>query len=420
MPRLQRILLYLAVIMMPFQDTILGKSPLGYIGSSPSSIPLAIHGILGISIWLSHRRLTISRRLFLCLLYVFCVSMIYLVVWGPVTHGGSVIYKSFSGAIVLALWGYAVFYVDYAPSKGLRRATYIAFSLLIVGVIVTDLNISGLDVIGRSQIVHATLGSGGRGRGFSSEPSIFSATVVSLGIAAAYLSKSNKSKNIFVFLTLLLLLLSQSKGGLLVIGISGFVMLFLKRPGFLKLVAYLTVCTIMTVCMIYFVVKQVTAIDLVQATGTFATRISMAAWSFIVAVHHPFGVGLSGFYEAITIYLPSAMDWLNNVSPVPLNFSEVQEYVHGNMATLPLDTKCFLLEYIAMFGIPFLVLYVKFSRDILRGLLRRKQDLLMLGFIFLLIGMSTYVNGPTLYAGFYLTGMAYREYLLSKQGDSVR
>jgi hypothetical protein len=419
MQRLQRIFLYLAVIAMPIQDCILGKSPLGYVGSNLSAVPLAIHGMIGICIWISRGRLTISRCASSCLLYISSISLIYLLLWGPVSHGGSVIYKIFSGAIVLLLCVYAVFYVDYTPSKGLRRATYISFLLLILGAALSDLGVPGLDAIGQSQIVHITPDPGtGRWRGFSNEPSMFSATVVSLGIAAAYLSKGKKARNTVLFLTLTLLLLSQSKGALLVLSVSGFLVLFLKRPSFVKLFSYLALCSIATALVLYFLFQQQNAVVLMDASITFATRISMAAWTFIVIAHHPFGVGLGGFYRAITIYLPRAMDWVSRVSPLPLNFSEVQEYVGGNMTGLPLDTKCFMLEYIAMFGVPFIVVYFAFARLVLRALLTKNQNLLLIGFVFLLIGMSTYVNGLTLYAGFYLVGLAYREHCLLRNKKS--
>ncbi|MBN9617169.1 MAG: O-antigen ligase family protein [Acidobacteriales bacterium] len=406
---------------MPFQDCILGKTPLGYLGSSLSSIPLAMHGVVGIFIWSVRRQLTISRRALLWSLYIPCISLIYLLAWGPVSHDGSVVYKGFSGTIVLFLWLYTVFSVDYTPSKGLKRATYIAFFLLIVGVVMCDSQIAGLAALGHSQIFHITPDqNNGRWRGFSNEPSMFSATVLSLGIASAYLSERKIYRNIFVILTFCLLLLSQSKGGILIIGLSGFVVVFLKRPSFLRLITYLSLCMMATSVAVYFVIQQATAINLFQATGTFATRISLAIWTLIVVLHHPLGVGLSGFYEAFRFYLPPAMDWLSRVSPFPLDFTEVQEYVNGNMATVPLDTKCFFFEYVAMFGLPFLVAYLVFSKKVLEALLARKQDLLMVGFVFLMIGMSTYINGATHYAGFYLTGLAYRQYLLFKKENRAK
>lgn len=413
---LQRFFLYLAIILMPIQDCILGKTSLGYVGSNISCIPLAIHGILGLLIWSMQRNLAVSRRSLVGAFYVICISLMYILAWGPVSHGGSVLFKSFSGAVVLLLWIYTLFGIDYTPSKGLRYASQIAFLVMILGVVITDLHISALASLGQSQLFHIMppSQSSTRWRGFSVEPSMLSATAVSLGFAAAHLSPKKYHRYIIIGLTLILLLLSQSKGGLLVLGISGFVVLFIKRPSFLRLLFYLSLCISIAIGAVFVIIQQLTALDFVQATGTFATRISMAVWSFVVAFHHPFGVGLSGFYEAIRIYLPTAMDWVRHASPVPLNFGEVQEYVDGNMAIVPLDTKCFFFEYVAMFGVPFIIAYVRFAGQTLKALHQHKQEALMVGFIFLIVGMSTYINGPTLYAGFFLAGLAHREYTLTR------
>jgi hypothetical protein len=126
-----------------------------------------------------------------------------------------------------------------------------------------------------------------------------------------------------------------------------------------------------------------------------------------VIAHHPWGVGFSGFYQALTIYLPSAMDFVARVSPIPLNFIEIEPYVYAT--NVPLDAKCFLFEYVVSFGIPFLIAYIIFARRVIRALLARRKDILLTGFVFLLIGFSTYVNGLTLYASFYVAGLAYRE-----------
>lgn len=421
MQRLQRLLLYLTIITMPIQDCILGKSPLGYVGSNLSSIPLAIHGMIGVYLWLNRRRLTIPWHALVCTLYVICVSLIYLIVWGPVSHEGSVIYKMFSGGIVLVLWTYAIFGIDYTPSRSLKLATYIAFLVMLVGVALCDLNFLGLGVIGQSQIFHIAQDQGqGRWRGFSLEPSMFSATVVSLGVIATHLSETRKVRIILLLSTVCLLLLSQSKGGLLVLGISGFVLLFLKRPSFIRLIFGLILCSFVVSAMLYYIFQKATVVDFYQTSMTFATRISMAFWSVIVVLHHPFGVGLAGFYEALTIYLPTAIDWLDRVSPFPLNFGEVQDAVNGNMAIVPLDTKCFFLEYVAMFGFPFLVVYWQFSKRTIGALLERRQNLLLIAFIFILIGMSTYINGPALYVCFYLAGLSYREYRLLRQEHPFR
>jgi hypothetical protein len=300
--------------------------------------------------------------------------------------------------------------MDFTPTRGLKISTYTAFFLLILGVFACDLRVPLLSSIDSGSLVHITEATGlHRWRSFSTEPSMFSATVVSLGLASAYLSRKKFNRIFFVTLTLLLLLASQSKGGLLVLGLGAFVVLFLKRPSILRLAFYFAICSLLAAVSILLIMRTFSGIDMFDATVTIATRGSLAVWVFIVLAHHPWGVGFSGFYQALTIYLPAAMDFMSRISPFPLNFIEVQSYVNEAGAHSPLDAKCFFLEYLASFGIPFLIAYVSFGVKVVRALLDAREDLLLVAFIFLFIGFSTYVNGVTLYAAFYTVGLAYRE-----------
>ena len=411
MKRIQRILLYLAIITMPIQDCLLGRSFLGFVGSNLSCIPIALHAAVGFCLWISKRRPSVPWLTLVCVLYVLIVSTVYLLVWGPVSHEGSVVYKAFSGAIVLVFWIYVVFGIDYRYSKGLVWATFIAFIIMIVGVALCDIIVPGLESIAQSPIVHITPDQGhGRWRGFSDEPSMFSATAVSLGTVLAYLAKRKGYRLGIILATLLMLVLSQSKGGLMVLALSAFGLFYFKKPSRVRLTVTVTLVALIVASSLYFIVQQASVVDLWQSTGTFATRISMTIWSFDVVLRHPFGVGLAGFYQAMTIYLPRAMNLLEKVSPIPLDFNEVQDHVYGNMATVPLDTKCFFLEYAAMFGIPFIYLYWKFFKATTAALLKKHENILLTGFIFLVFGMSTYINGSAFYAAFYLFGLAYRQY----------
>lgn len=419
MRKIQQYALYLAILLFPFQDTVLGKSSLGFIGANISSLPLMLYALIDFYIWLYSRKMAISRSGIMWFYYTIILSVIYLAAWGTISHGINVIYKVFSMSIVFSLWVYTIFCIDYTPTLGLKRSTYLAFLLLIIGVVLCDLHLPGLGTFGTHSLIHATRPEGsGRWRSFSMEPSTFSATVVSLGAASAYLSNRRKSRILSIILTFILLIASGSKGGLLVLGLSGFFILFLKKPSPLRAIAYLLVCIGLAALTGILVWQQLNTVDMYRATGTFATRLSLAVWTAIVLAHHPWGVGLSGFYEAMTIYLPQSMDWLQRISPVPLNFSEVQEYVYGT--DVPLDTKCFLLEYLVSFGIPFLIAYLMFAKKILQTLLERKQNILLVASVFLLIGFSTYVNGLALYAAFYVMGLSYHEYrLLQTQKHAI-
>lgn len=408
MRSLQRYLIYLAIILMPFQDCLLGKSALGYLGSNISFLPLLASALAGLVCWLYVGQPKTSKPGLIWFTYALSLSAIYVVVWGPVSHGFSVVHKTFAEGLVFFLWAYVIFRADYRSSAGLRISTYLSFFILIFGVLACDLSVPGLAGIGASSWVHITESfEPDRWRGFSMEPSTFSATVVSLGLASAHFAKSRWTKRFFIILTLALLIASQSKGGLLVLMISGFVLLLLKKPAPLRLALYFLVCVVAGGAVAYLAVRQIDAGDLLNTTTTLATRFSLAVWTLLVVAHHPWGVGFSGFYQALTIYLPPSMSFVARVSPIPLNFIEIQPYVYAT--DVPLDAKCFLFEYVVSFGIPFLICYLVFARRVVRGLLANQQNILLTGFVFLLIGFSTYVNGLTLYASFYLAGLAYWE-----------
>lgn len=400
---------------MPFQDTYLGKTPLGFLGSSISFLPLTLYVLIDFYIWLERPRLIAPRTGMIWCLYALILSLVYILIWGPVSHGESVIYKTFSMSIVSFLWAYTVFGIDFTPTTGLRYSTYLAFGLVILGVLICDLQLLGGSIGSTGSFVHITsTEGGGRWRSFSPEPSIFSATAVGLGLVSAHLSRKPLSRVFFVVVTLGLLVFSQSKGGFLVLGLSGFIILFLRKPSPLRAAIYLVFCTVFLVSMLYVISLQIGAVDLYTATGTIATRCSLLVWTLIVLVHHPLGVGLSGFYQAITIYLPEAMDFVRKVSPIQLDFSEVSEYVYGG--NLPIDAKCFFLEYLASFGIPFLIAYVGFARKVFNALIQRNQNLLLIAVVFLFLGLTTYVNGFVTYVVFYVMGLGYREYRIWNSG----
>jgi hypothetical protein len=410
---LQRLCLYAAVVLTPFQDTILGSTPLGFVGANLSSIPILLCAIIGMICWFRERRYQVSVSAVAWAAYAAVLSIAYVAIWGPESHGFSVVYKTLSMGLTCLLCAYSIFYVDVSPTMGLRRSVQLAFALLIVGVLVCDVGIAG-GGFANSSLLHITPDQGGgRWRSFSAEPSMFSATVVSLGLVGAHLSTGRLSRSLTLLVTFALLIVSQSKGALVVVALSGLIILFLNRPSVLRGVGYIAASLVVAVPMAILVWRNLTVVDLAQSTSTFATRGSMAVWSAIVIAHNPLGVGFSGLYQAITIYLPAAMDWVRQVSPVPLNFVEVGEYVNGT--NVPLDAKCFLLEYTVNLGMPFLVAYIVFWKRVSSALRARRQTILLVATVFLLVSFATYVNALALYAAYFALALAYREYRVWRQ-----
>lgn len=415
---LQRWCLYAAVALTPFQDTILGTSPLGFVGANLSSLPILLCAVIGMIRWFREERYNVSASAVAWTAYAAVLSIVYVAIWGPESHGFSVVYKTLSMGLTCFLCAYSIFYVDVAPTDGLRRSVHLAFALMIVGVLVCDLGVAGTRSFANSALFHITADQGGgRWRSFSAEPSMFSATVISLGLVGAHLSKTRVSRWAMLLATLALLIVSQSKGALVVIALSGLIILFMNRPTILRAIGYIAASLVVAVPMAFLVWHNLTVVDLAQSTTTFATRASMAVWSAIVLAHNPFGVGFSGLYQAITIYLPGAIDWVRQVSPIPLNFGEVAQYVNGT--DVPLDAKCFLLEYTVNLGLPFLVSYIVFWKRVSSALKATKQDVLLVATVFLLVSFATYVNALALYPAYFALAFAYREYRLWKLGPSV-
>ena len=262
MQQLQRYLIYLAIILMPIQDCILGKSPLGYLGSNISFLPITLSALVGVTARLYRGNTRVSVWGVLWLVYALGLSVAYIIVWGPVSHGFSVIYKTIAEGIVFCLWAYVIFAVDYTPTAGLRISTYIAFIILIFGVLACDIRVPGLAAIGSSAIFHVTPSYElDRWRSFSMEPSTFSATVVSLGLASAYFARRKIARRMFVAITVILLIASQSKGGLLVLVISAFALLLLKKPSPLRLSIYLLACLAVGAATIAAALHQVTGAE---------------------------------------------------------------------------------------------------------------------------------------------------------------
>jgi len=372
--------------------------------------------MIGMIEWFREKRYNVSASAVAWTAYAAVLSIAYVAIWGPESHGFSVVYKTLSMGLTCFLCAYSIFYVDVSPTKGLRRSVQVAFVLLIFGVFFCDLGVAGTRVIANSSVFHITANQGGgRWRSFSAEPSMFSATVISLGLVGAHLSSGRLGRWLMLLLTFALLIVSQSKGALIVIALSALIILFLNRPSILRAVGYIAGSLIIAIPMGFLIWRNLTVVDLAQSTTTFATRASMAVWSAIVIAHNPLGVGFSGFYQAITIYLPGAMDWVRQVSPVPLNFAEVAEYVNGT--NVPLDAKCFLLEYAVNLGLPFLVSYFVFWRRVSSALKARKQNILLATTIFLLLSFATYVNALALYAAYFALALGYREYRFWSQED---
>jgi len=126
----------------------------------------------------------------------------------------------------------------------------------------------------------------------------------------------------------------------------------------------------------------------------------------MTVIHHPFGVGLTGFLPAIARYLPGAMSKLEAMFSFPLYFGEVSEYL---TSADMVSTKTFFFDQLIRFGIPFAFVFVIFIGRLLKRLAVMKQTILLVAVLASAIAVTTYVPGTGNFAIPIVFGIALSE-----------
>jgi hypothetical protein len=124
-----------------------------------------------------------------------------------------------------------------------------------------------------------------------------------------------------------------------------------------------------------------------------------------IVEHHPFGVGFSGYRPAVSQYLPDSMDTIQSLSPLPLDFSEVSEYLG---VSPNVGTKTFLFDQAMCFGLPFTILFIVLIIRLLKRL-RIEKRILFVGVMAVAIAFCSYVSVSGEYATAILFGVAIKE-----------
>jgi len=141
-------------------------------------------------------------------------------------------------------------------------------------------------------------------------------------------------------------------------------------------------------------------------SGTIPTRVSMIICALMTAVHHPFGVGVTGFLPAVGRYLPDAISMLGSFFNVPLSFEEVSGYL---VSADYVGTKTFFFDQLMRFGIPFAVGFFIFIVGLLKRLAAKRQIVLLIATLACTVAMITYQPGTGNFAISIVFGLALRE-----------
>jgi len=394
---IERILLFLFIVLVPFQDSILLHTP---IASALSIVPLMLLLTFAVGRWILETAPAVNRSVFCVGLYVFLICAIHLFDGGVSLQEWLPLIRYLLLTILVL---FATFGLDYSQVLSLRTALYAAFVFTVVGAIL-DI-IFGRGFMGSLHITPAMLD---RPRGFSSEASTLSVQIVCSGMLTAHFLLRKWMKWMVALVTCGLLIASGSKGGLIALLLCVLVMATARSMSS-SLLKILIWCV--TIPVVYFgsflLMSRFTMIVESNETSTIATRLSMSVYAILTLAHHPLGVGFTGFFPSIPRYLPTAMDFVQSFFPFPLWFYEVRTYLSPPYAEA--DCKTFFFDFLVFFGIPFAIVFIRFTYRLLARLLQQRCYWLFVGTLFAVVALFTYYSTIKVYAIPLLFGISLHE-----------
>lgn len=390
-------LLFLAIICVPFQDMSWQHWVAGELLKTPSSIPLFLLAVSSICRQIFSLRFYVRRDLFYLCSYCVCISLLSIFIFGLAIGPINTITRTAALLLEYSLFIFAVYGIDYSASRLLKPAIYCAIVITIGSVLLSDYAlIPGLS-LGNNSILHSTIPEhpDGRWRGFTQEPSFFSALVFTLfGSLTAITSKIKRSKLATLFL-IILLLGCGSKGGIL-----SAVFAFILAGGYIlgkKNKLYLIVLLVsspLILASVYVVMTILFPMSLITDSTSIPTRLTSLVWGVEETATHPFGVGVAGYFVKAEEDMGGIETYLQRVSPIKLDFEEVDT----SLATYTnLSSKSILLNGMIFFGWPvalyMLIRVMKVSRA-----LQHKRDWEVFTFwIMTICAIGFYIDSLVLY-----------------------
>jgi hypothetical protein len=403
---LHRLLLFSFIALCPVQDFFLRGSPLAMLGGSPASFPLLVLCILAAGGWMLRGSFRVLRLGIMSVLYAFLLTIYGVIEFGMTFYGHNLLSKSLGSLAVLSLFLSAIFIPRYDMRATVRPACYVAFVVLVLGFCFCHPNPFNLPGLFNNAVFHYYPAEGlDRPRGLSSEPSFLSVTIISIGLLCANFSHKPACKALFVFATLGLLVASGSKGGILVIFICIGILAMFRFHKWYQLPALVLLVLPLSLIATAWIPTLFPEEGIVQS-GSVQTRASMILCAIETVRHHPLGVGFSGYLPAVSRYLPASMSNIQAVSPLPLDFTEVSEYLGDSPTT---GTKTLLFDEAMCFGLPFVALFLVLIVRLLQRLRALENTILFIGVMAVAIAFCSYVSLSGEYATAILLGIAIRE-----------
>lgn len=380
-----KILLFLFIAFSPIQDSFLSKYGFGIFGASPSFIPLTLLILIDF-IYKRSRKINLFFLGFS--LYATVVLTINFIVYDGYQGSESDIIKLIKVCILYFYFFYPIFFLNY-DKYFTRNALYIAFTISLFGLLASCIYPEFID---NNKWIHLTNQTNLRPRGFATESTTLSIQVMTLGFLCAIFSKQNFAKFIFLFSILISQILIESKGGIASISLAILISVLIFFRNSNKSNTSLLLISALIILLAYNFLFGFFIDDFNDYTSS-ATRLIMALSTFLIVESHPFGVGVSGYFQEISGSIPIAIKIIN----LPLNYMEVHTYINPDDYH-NVSAKSLFLNGCIYLGIPFLIIYMYFFKNLFCKILRIKNLLLMILSIFSCMALTFYADGVGAYS----------------------
>ena len=400
-----QVCVFLFIVLSSIQDFMLQGTPLRSLGASPCIFPLFALALLEGAKWLFSAKPRVSRSVQICFAYVVLTALYGLLVFGVTSHGENLFWKGTTSFVSLLAFLYAT-QLDYSKTSVVRTAIYVALALVIVGFMFGNSNPLRLPAVLDNGVLHFMPLNDERPRGLATEPSELSMTAITIGLLAVYLTKS-RARKVLLFLVIFgVLFASGSKGGILTLFICVMILSLMKWHSKWHQVLGLLFVLFPLGLILIWLVPTLFPEESLALSGTIPTRFSMIICALMTVIHHPLGVGMTGFLPAVAKYLPNAMSTLESIFNVPLYFGEVSGYLESADAV---GTKTFFFDQLMRFGIPFAVAFIVFIVGLVKRLAARRETVLLTAILASTVAIMTYQPGTGNFAISIVFGLALRQ-----------
>lgn len=391
---IELLFLSMMILLLPFQNTVIGATDLGFLGKSPSFIFIAGLLIFSFFKFCSDIKPVSHARLFI-LFYFFVVNIISgIYFFGDFAYGRPLFIKGINLLILNFLFFFPFFCSVNFENKKFKFFILISFLVSVFGVVLGDALHLGFIESGPFQMSERV---SPRPRGFSYEASMLAATIFPL--LFSFFCLRNKSKDYSVYAICVFFavaVFTSSKGAIITIIIANIFSYILNRKLFtLKGLSFLILFSL-CVTALGMVLIDFFLVDVRDNTSV-ATRLVCVLTAIFSLLENPFGVGYFGFLSAFKNNIPEAIAFINNMSPVRLNMYEAEGYV-TSASDAVIGTKSFFWNTAICFGWPFIIVFFLYVFDVVKKCRRYGRKDLELAFWFVIISLFSFIEGIGLYS----------------------